>query len=55
MAVNDYGDIFMIVDKFGLKVKKEDLLRTLFVGLKVREIEFYRQKKKPEIYSTLKE
>jgi hypothetical protein len=40
----------MIVDKFGLKVKKEDLLRTLFVGLKVKEIEFYRQQKKPEIY-----
>ena len=45
----------MIVDKFGQKVDRETLLNNLFVGIKIREIELYREQHKQEVADTLKE
>jgi hypothetical protein len=36
----------MIVDKFGQNVDRETLLNNLFVGIKIKEIELYREQHK---------
>jgi len=38
LSTSDYGEIYMIIDKFGLKVSRDTLLKNLFVGIKNREI-----------------
>ncbi len=45
----------MIVDKFGQNVDRETLLNNLFVGIKIKEIELYREQHKQEVADTLKE
>lgn len=50
MGANDYGDIFMIVEKYGQKVDRDTLLKALFVGIKNKEIDFYRTQFRPQIY-----
>lgn len=34
LKANDYGDIYMIVEKFGQKVDRDMLLTNLYVGIK---------------------
>jgi hypothetical protein len=55
LAANDYGDIYMIIDKFGQTVNKEALLSKLHIGIKNKEIELLRAQHRVEIYETLKE
>lgn len=38
LSTSDYGEIYMIIDKFGVKVSRDTLLKNLFVGIKNREI-----------------
>lgn len=53
LATYDYGDVYMIVDKFGQKVNRETLLNQLYVGIKNKEIELYRSMNRGKIFEIL--
>jgi low affinity Fe/Cu permease len=55
LKCQDYGDIFMTVDKFGLKVSRDQLLKNLFVGIRNKEIDTLRTHNRIEVFDMLTE
>ena len=55
LKCDDYGEIFMTVDKYGLKVTREQLLKNLYVGVKNKEIEQYRSQFRIDVFNLLTE
>ena len=55
LACHDYGEIFMTVDKYGLKVTREQLLKNLYSGIRNKEIEEYRAQFRIEVFDMLTE
>ena len=50
---NDYADIFMALDKYGLKVSREQLLKTLYQDVKKKDIDLLRLKYRKEVFDLL--
>ena len=55
IACQDYGEIFMTVDKYGLKVTRDQLLKNLFLGIRNKEIDTLRTKYRIEVFDMLTE
>jgi hypothetical protein len=55
LKCQDYGDIFMTVDKFGLKVSRDQLLKNLFMGIRNKEIDTLRTHNRIEVFDMLTE
>jgi len=55
LKCQDYGDIFMTVEKFGLKVSRDQLLKNLFVGIRNKEIDTLRTHNRIEVFDMLTE
>ena len=55
LKCQDYGDIFMTVDKFGLKVSRDQLLKNLLVGIRNKEIDTLRTHNRIEVFDMLTE
>ena len=54
MAANDYGDIYIIIDKFGSKVNRDALLSKLHIGIKSKQIELLRYQNRELCYEKLR-
>ena len=55
LKCRDYCDIFMMVEKYGLSVSVDVLLKNLYTGIKSRDIEQYRAKFRIEVFDLLTE
>jgi hypothetical protein len=54
LAANDYGDIYIIIDKFGSKVNRDALLSKLHIGIKSKQIELLRHQHRELCYEKLR-